>query len=295
MFNSFVRHRAEKVRQIFIQNCLNFDTPRLESEEYPAECKTEMNVMYKSGDHPLELDIYYPASYFSAQECFILIHGGAYVYGSKKLDQNFGMHLAIKSGLPVVNVDYTLMPDSDISQIISEIFAAMNFVYIKYGFKKYHTVGDSAGGYLAYMVAQCARSRHVSHAMCVFDKLRGSVESAAMICPGTQQMVNGFPGLYFEGNQNNKKFVQRLPNYAYNLNLLAERDNTLRVAIIAGENDQLTAQIREFKEYITDPIYFEAENDGDRKMHHVFPIAHPEWPESVKAIELIVKNAKGRE
>lgn len=291
MFNSYIRRKVEKYRQIFIQNCLNFDMPRLESEKLPSGCKTEMDVIYKGGDHPLKLDVYTPDSCFSSNECFVLIHGGAHVYGNKRLDQNFGMHLALKSGIPVVNLDYTLMPNSDISQIISEIFSAMNFIYIKYGFKKYHTVGDSSGGYCAFMAAQCARNRHISHAMWVFEKLRGTVESAGMICPGIKQDIKGFPGLYFEGNQLNKNIQQRLPNYAYNLNLLAERDSSLRVAIIAGEDDFLLQENREFADNIEGSLYYEGQNDGDKKCHHVFPIAHPEWPQSVEAIDLIVKNA----
>ena len=294
MFNSFVRRKAEKQRQLFIKNCTLFDTPRLEEEVYPAECKTEMDVVYKDGDNPLKLDIYTPFGCYGAKECFVLIHGGAFVYGSKKLDQNFGMHLAIKAGIPVVNVDYTLMPESTLPQVINEIFTAMNFIYIKYGFKTYHTVGDSAGGYLAYMVAICARSRHISHAMWVFEKLRGTVESANMICPGIRMPVKDFPGIYFENLQGTKNDQMRLPNYAYDLNLIAERDQKLRLAIVTGEEDMMREQSKEFKEHFPDALFDDALNDGDLKMHHVFQIAHPEWPQSVKAIELIAENAVGR-
>jgi len=294
MFNSFIRYRAEKNRQLFIKNCTISDAPRLEEEVFPAECKTEMDIIYKDGDNPLKLDIYTPFGCYGAKECFILIHGGAFVYGFKKLDQNFGMHLAIKAGIPVVNVDYTLMPDATLSQIIDEIFKAMNFVYIKYGFKKFHTVGDSAGGYLAYIVAVAARSRHISHGLWVFEKLKGNVESAGLICPGIRNPIKGFPGIYFENLQGTKKDMQRLPNYAYDLNLVAERDTGLRVAIVTGEDDFLCDQDREFKDKLPDAMYYEAKNDGELKMHHVFPIAHPEWPQSVKAIEMIAENAVGR-
>ena len=105
MFNSFARSKAEKNRLLFIKNCTGFDTPRLEAEVYPAECKTEMDIVYKEGDNPLKLDVYTPFGCYGAKECFILIHGGAFVYGFKNLDQNFGMHRAIKAGIPVVNVD----------------------------------------------------------------------------------------------------------------------------------------------------------------------------------------------
>ena len=294
MFDSLIRFKAEKERQIFIKKCTEFDTSRLESETYPADCKAEMDVVYKEGDRPLKLDVYTPFGCVGAKECFILIHGGAFVYGFKKLDQNFGMHLAVKAGIPVVNVDYTLAPEADISQMVAEIFKAMNFVYIKYGFKKFHTVGDSAGGYLAYVTAIAARSRHVAHRFWVFDRLKGTVESAGLICPGIKNMPKGFPGIYFEKHVDNSTEPARLPDYAYDLNLIAEQDSGLRVAVIAGEECFLLEQNRQFKENLPNVMYYEGRNEGELKMFHVFPVAHPEWPQSVKAIETIAENAVGR-
>lgn len=293
MFDSFVRYKAEKNRLNFIKNCTVFDTPRLENEVYPAECRTEMDIEYKHGQKPLKLDIYTPFNCYGAKECFLLIHGGAYVYGFKKLDQNFGMHLAIKANIPVVNVDYTLMPDSDLSQVINEIFAAINFVCGRYGFKKIHTVGDSAGGFLAYIVAMATRSRHIRHGLWVFEKPRAIAESAGMICPGIENKPKEFPGYYFEKKMEDKS-AQRLPDYAYDLKLLAERDQDLRVCVIAGEDDFLLGQNLEFKELVPNVVFYEGKNDGELKCHHVYPIAHPEWPQSVKAIELLAENAVGR-
>ncbi|PWJ68697.1 acetyl esterase/lipase [Ruminococcaceae bacterium R-25] len=294
MFDSFVRYKAEKNRLNFIKNCTVFDTPRLENEVYPAECRTEMDIEYKHGQKPLKLDIYTPFNCYGAKECFILIHGGAYVYGFKRLDQNFGMHLAIKANIPVVNVDYTLMPDSDLSQIINEIFAAINFVCGRYGFKKIHTVGDSAGGFLAYIVAMATRSRHIRHGLWVFEKPRAIAESAGMICPGIENNPKEFPGYYFEKKPEGKSDQSRLPDYAYDLKLLAERDRDLRVCVIAGEDDFLLEQNLAFKELVPNAVFYEGKNDGELKCHHVFPIAHPEWPQSVKAIALLAENAVGR-
>lgn len=294
MFDSFVRYKAEKNRLTFIKNCGIFDTPRLENEVYPAECRTEMDIEYKHGNNPLKLDIYTPFNCYGAKECFILIHGGAFVYGFKRLDQNFGMRLAIKTNIPVVNVDYTLMPDSDLSQIINEIFAAINFVCGRYGFKKIHTVGDSAGGFLAYIVAMATRSRHIRHGLWVFEKPRAIAESAGMICPGIENNPKEFPGYYFEKKPEGKSDQSRLPDYAYDLKLLAERDRDLRVCVIAGEDDFLLEQNLAFIELVPNAVFYEGKNDGELKCHHVFPIAHPEWPQSVKAIELLAENAVGR-
>ncbi|MBQ6304595.1 MAG: alpha/beta hydrolase [Clostridiales bacterium] len=294
MFNSLIRYKVEKNKKLFIRNCEISDAPRLAEERFPAECKAEMDIVYKDGDNPLKLDIYTPFASYGAKECFILIHGGAFVYGSKRLDQNFGMHLAIKAGIPVVNVDYTLMPDSDISQIINELFHAMNYISSKYGIRKFHTVGDSAGGYLAYLVALAARSRLIRHGVWVFEKLNGTVESAGLICPGIRNPIKGFPGYYFEKKIDSSGEQLRLPDYIYDLNLVAECDTGLRVAVITGEDDFLKEQDREFADHFENALFYEAKNDGGLKMFHVFPVAHPEWPQSVKAIELIAENAVGR-
>ena len=294
MFKSLIRLRADKERQIFIKNCTGFDGPRRADEVFPAECSTEMDRQYNDRKHPLKLDIYTPSGCEGAKECFILIHGGAFVYGFKKLDQNFGMHLAIKAGIPVVNVDYTLMPESDLAQIINEIFHAMNFVSSRYGFRKFHTVGDSAGGYLAYVVGAAARNSDISHGLLVSEKLEGTVESVNMICGGIRNTTKKFPGCYFEKAADYNDRQQRLPEYAYDLNLLAEHDADLRICMVTGEEDFLRSQNIEFKEHFENALFYDAKNEGDLKMFHVFPIAHPEWPQSQKAIALIAENAVGR-
>ena len=86
----------------------------------------------------------------------------------------------------------------------------------------------------------------------------------------------------------------RLPDYAYDLNLIAERDSGLRVAIVTGQEDFLREQDREFSKHFDNGMFYDAENEGEYKMFHVFPIAYPEWPQSVKAIEMIAENAVGR-
>ena len=64
--------------------------------------------------------------------------------------------------------------------------------------------------------------------------------------------------------------------------------------MITGEDDFLKEQGRGFKDRIENALFYEAKNDGELKMFHVFPVAHPEWPQSVKAIEMIAENAVGR-
>ena len=68
----------------------------------------------------------------------------------------------------------------------------------------------------------------------------------------------------------------------------------VHMAVQAGEDDFLRKDNIAIKEEFNNPLFYDAKNEGELHMHHVFPIAHPEWPQSQKAIALIAENAVGR-
>ena len=284
--------RAESQVKIWIKNCTESDAPRLASEVYPADVRIDENVNWSGDPLNLTLDYYRPFNVDSSKECFLLIHGGAFVYGSKVLDKCFGMHLASYSGIPVANMDYTLMPQAGLSKILGQIFSCMNFLTAKYGIEKFHLTGDSAGGYLSLISALAARNSHVAHELWIFEKPKGQVVSAGLICGGFKYHPKAFPGIFFEENASgSSKEKKRLPSYVYDITTLAERDKELKVCLITGEDDFLREDNRKLKEVLDNALFYDAANDGELHMHHVFPIAHPEWPQSKKAIELITDNA----
>ncbi len=289
---SLLMKRAEYECKIWIKNCTESDAPRLASEVYPADVKIDEDVNWSGEPLNLLLDYYRPFNVDSSKECFLLIHGGAFSYGSKVLDKCFGMHLAKYSGIPVANMDYTLMPKAGLSKIISQIISCMNFLVTNYGIEKVHLTGDSAGGYLSLISALAARNSHVAHDLWVFDKPKAAVVSAGLICGGFKYHPKGFPGIFFEENATgSKKDKQRLPEYVYDIMRIAERDRELKVCLITGEDDFLRNDNLTAKDVLNEPLFYDAKNDGEYHMHHVFPIAHPEWPQSQKAIELITDNA----
>ena len=287
--------RAESQVKVWIKNCTESDAPRLASEVYPADVRIDEDVNWSGDPLNLTLDYYRPFNVDSSKECFLLIHGGAFVYGSKVLDKCFGMHLAKYSGIPVANMDYTLMPQAGLSKILGQIFSCMNFLTAEYGIEKFHLTGDSAGGYLSLISALAARNSHVAHDLWIFEKLKGQVVSAGLICGGFKYHPKAFPGIFFEENvTGSRKEKQRLPEYVYDIMPLAERDKALKVCLITGEDDFLREDNRKLKEVLDNALFYDAANDGELHMHHVFPIAHPEWPQSKKAIELITDNATRR-
>ncbi len=297
---SISRKLAMKQTQVFIKNCTEYDTPRLAAEVYPGDVTVLSDVVYSDTPNRLTFDLYRPFDVSGQKDCFILIHGGAFVYGTKENDKNFGMHLARTSQIPVMNINYTLMPDADMSQIINEIFHAMNFAAKEYGFTHFHTVGDSAGAYLAYLTALAARNRHVAHEIWVFEKLKVSVESAALICGAFRNDRKKWPGIYFEKEMPSKTEARRLPGFVYDLASIGVKDPGLKVCLITCDKDfpYCRKDTLELKKALEDagaevPFYDAQSTVIDGKeldCGHVFCIARPEWPQGVKSLQLISDN-----
>ncbi len=277
---------AEKAREEFIRDCLTYDTPRLESEKYPENIEVTSNIPYTEG---LSLDLYIPAG-AKEDEVFLLTHGGAFVYGSKALDKCFGMHLAIKSGITVANMDYTLMPEADLKVQLQEIFKAVAFLAGK-GKKVFHTVGDSAGGYLAFITAVLINSEEARNACGIELEADVRAASANLICTMYKTPADTFPGVYFEQKE-------KLPSFIYDLSEAVSKYGAPSVVIATGDLDFLREDDRELSKFLEaqgiSTRFYDAISEGERKMYHVYPISCPTWPEGAHVIELISDNANGR-
>ena len=56
------------------------------------------------------------------------------------------------------------------------------------------------------------------------------------------------------------------------------------------QNDHLYKRLK--KMGVTVEYYCAETTEETRPMHHVYAIAHPEWPEGIKTIDLTIENAK---
>ena len=273
-----------KARKTFIKNCIEFDTPRLQTEEYPDSVTVEADIKY--GKHVL--DIYWPDDKRDYKNAFFLIHGGAFVYGSKELDKRFGMYLSIESGMPVVNVNYTLMPEGDLHNLLSELFEAVDYVATNYGFKRLHYIGDSAGGYLAFIMGLLTKSSEVRQEMKLPSDIKVELGSVNPVCGCYKNKKFGFPGCYFEKNT-------KLPKYIYNLFDLAKRVGLPSAAIVTGDKDFLREENRELKALYdkegATAHFIDAISNEDEQAFHVFPIAQPTKPQAFEAVRMYAKNA----
>ena len=284
--------KADKNRQTFIENCIKFDTPRIENETYPEGVSIKSDIVYDelAGKSGL-LDIYFKGDTKDRfDEAFFLIHGGAFVYGDKLLDKNYGMHLALRSGLPVVNVNYTLMPDTDLPGEAAELCRALSFIRKEYGVDKVHTTGDSAGGYLALLTALLCNDPIIREELDITDDPEVRCLSANLICGGFAHDSNLFPGIYM-----GKKLPRHYFDISKAMTMSFARTGNIPVSNITGDKDTMLTQCGYFKKACDKAgipnSNYKAESKEDRVMHHVFPIAHPEWPESVKVIDMFAANS----
>lgn len=103
-------------------------------------------------------DYYLPCDETSLHPIYIVdIHGGAWIYGDKKLNRHFCMHLA-KEGFVVFNVNYDLAPDASIRHQLQQLFTALKkirSILDDYGMSHFQLAlsGDSAGAHLAGLMA----------------------------------------------------------------------------------------------------------------------------------------------
>jgi len=282
--------QAEENRKFFIENCIKSDTPRLETETYPDGVEVSADIPYiDDGNAEHLLDIYTPKD-APADEVYLLIHGGAFVYGSKELDKCFGMHLALRSGVAVANINYRLMPGTNLAGELQDIFAAISFLTSR-GYTKFHTVGDSAGGYLCVFIAILMNNEQARKECGLGDvSCTAKCLSTGPICGAHFADPRKFAGYYFDREG-------KMPSYIYNMVEAIKLFGCPPIVLTTGDHDMMHwvnffvyKKVRKLDGVHVE--YYCAKTVEDRYMHHVYAIAHPEWPEAVKTIDLIIENSK---
>ena len=127
-----------------------------EDEKYYIEKKeiegiqTQFDIVYGDG---YTMDYHYTKEIPMKQVIVIDIHGGGWVYGDKRLNRHFCMHIA-KEGYPIYNINYGLAPTYSVKQQVQQIIKAIRCVQRRHTNQTYKLClcGDSAGAHLASLV-----------------------------------------------------------------------------------------------------------------------------------------------
>ena len=119
----------------------------------PTNVEAVENVSYRSCDKWHLLDLYRPKETEGKLPVLLNIHGGAWVYGDKKVYAPYCMYLATQ-GFAVVNASYRLAPKHTFPAPLEDVGAMVEWVVDhaeEYGLdiSNLFFVGDSAGAHLA--------------------------------------------------------------------------------------------------------------------------------------------------
>ena len=119
----------------------------------PTDVEAIENVSYGSCDKWHLLDLYRPKDAEGKLPVLLNIHGGAWVYGDKKVYAPYCMYLATQ-GFAVVNASYRLAPKHTFPAPLEDVGAMIEWVVDhaeEYGLdvSNLFFVGDSAGAHLA--------------------------------------------------------------------------------------------------------------------------------------------------
>ena len=119
----------------------------------PTNVETVENLSYGSCDKWHLLDLYRPKDKEGKLPVLLNIHGGAWVYGDKKVYAPYCMYLA-SQGFAVVNASYRLAPKHTFPAPLEDVGAMVEWAVDyaeEYGLdlSNLFLVGDSAGAHLA--------------------------------------------------------------------------------------------------------------------------------------------------
>ncbi|MBP5762880.1 MAG: alpha/beta hydrolase [Lachnospiraceae bacterium] len=273
----------------------------------PEGYRCEKHIAYMGDYDPAHmLNLYYPEDFKSGNgslPSIIYIHGGGWMYGSGDISDRYLGYLASR-GFSVMAMNYRLLQQGDLKEMISDIFSAMQWLG-KYGpvrgfdLSKVLVCGDSAGGHLSILTTCISRSEELRKIYGV-DALPYEISAVSVSSP-----VAETGRLYIAGSEDTglgqgtaKAYVDMMlgekgEDAPWNGHMAASEvvpgPGLPPVHIIASESDvhaAHTGYLRDVleKNGISYELFYRSKEEGIHLLH-VFNISHWEWYESIEANE----------
>lgn len=265
---------------------------RLYAQKHPVEgLIIKEDIAYAD---QLYFDYYVQKEKAQQKKMMILdIHGGAWIYGDKKLNQHFCMNLA-KRGFSVFNMNYQLVPYVTVKEQIKEIFQALHYIIKnEKAFDVEHAKiclsGDSAGAHLASLAACISKDPHL-------QKLYGvEQESVTIDALLLQHGIYDLQMMVQEG----PFYMNVLYHLLYpkedvalrsmdSLSRFLDKDWDIPMFLLSSEQDQMfskqTLTLAKRLDALSVPyqmLYW----DKAHALDHVFHISHPDKEESQRSFD----------
>ena len=277
----------------------------------PKGYRCEKHIAYLGDYDPAHmLNLYYPESFAAGEgslPSIIYIHGGGWMYGSADISDRYLGYLASR-GFAVMAMNYRLLHQGNLQEMISDIFAAMHWLG-KHGpirgfdLSKVLVCGDSAGGHLSILTTCLTRSEDLRS---FYGVTAPSFEISAV---SVSSPVAETGRLYIAASEDTelgrgtaKAYVDMMlgekgENATWNGHMAASEiipeTGLPPIHIIGSESDVLTAHtgyLREVleKSGISYELFYRSKEEGIHLLH-VFNISHWEWRESIEANESMLE------
>lgn len=228
------------------------------------------------------MDLYVPKNK-AVKGVIVDVHGGAWIYGNKELNQHFCMHMA-KRGYAVFNINYRLTPKVTLVEQVQDIFMALHYIqnHIKdygYSFDEFILSGDSAG---AHLIGLCACIMQLDDLQHLYHVKKRDLKIKALLL---QHGIHSLKPMENSQNKYIKILMQWLiPDHQFiNKNALMDFIDSswnIPIFLLSSEADQMfCSQTKELKKTLDDlqvsySDYIWSKDHQD--LNHVFHISHPD-------------------
>lgn len=231
------------------------------------------------------------------------VHGGAYFFGYKWINDDIARYFAIKSGFKVVNGNYRIVGFGtnlfdgvkDVVKLIEYIYANADNLGIDR--KNIFLMGDSAGAHIMTLAAMCFYNKDYRDALGIEVNESVKIRAMALTC-----------GVYsfdpYLKNKVLKLFIKDIvcrdlseTSEKYKLSQVKEHFvlNSIPVIFNSAFGDFLRQQTLDFYKYLSENehpcklIFYEEPEVEDRKLEHVYNVMFPFYEESVKTNDEIIE------
>ena len=267
--------------------------------------RAEKHIAYLGDYDPAHmLNLYYPEGFKAGDEklpTIIYIHGGGWMYGAVDVSERYLGYLASR-GFAVMGMNYRLLQQGDLQEMISDIFAALDWLGA-YGpargfdLGKVLVCGDSAGGHLSILTTCITRSAELREIYNVGEiPYRISAVSVSSPVGETGKLYIAAGEGTEDGEGTAKAYVELMLgkqgadapwNGHMALSEVVPGVELPPIHIIDSEMDVLSAHtgyLRDLldREKIPYELFYISKEEGIHLLH-VFNISHWEWAESIEA------------
>ena len=231
------------------------------------------------------------------------VHGGAYFFGYKWINDDIARYFAIKSGFKVVNGNYRIVGFGtnlfdgvkDVVKLIEYIYANADNLGIDR--KNIFLMGDSAGAHIMTLAAMCFYNKDYRDALGIEVNESVKIRAMSLTC-----------GVYsfdpYLKNKMLKPFIKDIvcrdlseTSEKYKLSQVKEHFvlNSIPVIFNSAFGDFLRQQTLDFYKYLSENehpcklIFYEEPEIEDRKLEHVYNVMFPFYEESVKTNDEIIE------